>query len=73
MVLYRVIVDRTLCIACVISTGRCPTHARVLSRILNKNQEDTSMGVFPEDLYPRVKQIVEACPVKAIIIEKIEE
>jgi ferredoxin len=31
------------------------------------------MGVFSEELYTRVKQIAEACPVKAIIIEKIEE
>jgi ferredoxin len=30
------------------------------------------VGVFSEDIYERVKQLAEACPVKAIIIEKIE-
>jgi len=31
------------------------------------------MGVFFEPLYNRVKQLAEACPAKAIVIEKIEE
>jgi ferredoxin len=31
-----------------------------------------SEGVFSEDIYERVKKLAEACPVKAIIIKKIE-
>jgi ferredoxin len=30
------------------------------------------VGVFSEDIYDRVKQLAEACPAKAIVIEKIE-
>jgi ferredoxin len=30
------------------------------------------MGVFSEDLYDYVKKLVEACPEKALIIEKIK-
>ena len=73
MIKYRVTVDMDRCVDCGIATGRCPTHARLLSQILNKNKEHTSMGVFSENLYDRVKQLVEMCPVKALIIEKIEE
>jgi ferredoxin len=29
------------------------------------------VGVFFEDIYDRVKELAEACPVKAITIEKI--
>jgi len=72
MVKYRVIVDRDRCISCGISIGRCPTHARLLSQLLTKDQEGMSMGFFSEDIYDRVKKLAEACPVKAIIIEKID-
>ncbi|MFQ6075591.1 MAG: ferredoxin [Candidatus Bathyarchaeia archaeon] len=77
MAKYRVTINRDLCIDCGIATGRCPTHARELARVLAKNldktSEDVSGVIFPEELYNRVKQAVECCPVKAIIIEKIEE
>ena len=73
MVKYRVIVDRDRCASCGISIGRCPTHARLLSQLLTKDSEDTSMGVFFEDIYDRVKELVKLCPEKAIIIEKIKQ
>ncbi len=71
MAKYRVTIDKKRCIDCGIAVGRCPTHAILLSRLLKKNQEH--MGVFFEPLYNRVKQLAEACPAKAIVIEKIEE
>ena len=39
---------------------------------VNKSK-DVFMAVIPGDLYHTVKQVSENCPVKAIIIEKIEE
>lgn len=73
MVKYRVTINRDLCIDCGIATGHCPTHAKELSRLLKKDQESQSMGVFLKPLYDHVKQLVDACPTKALIIEKIEE
>jgi len=34
--------------------------------------ERPAIGIFSEDLYDYVKKLVEACPEKALIIEKIE-
>jgi len=46
----------------------------VLARILSKNGYENELGiVFSEKLYDQVKQAAEGCPVKAILIEKIEE
>lgn len=77
MVKYRVVINRDRCVDCGISVGRCPTHARLLARVLGRNRKKTSderpsMGVFSEDLYDYVKKLVEACPEKALIIEKIK-
>ncbi|RLI45104.1 ferredoxin [Candidatus Bathyarchaeota archaeon] len=74
MVKYRLTINRDLCIDCGIATGHCPHHARVLARILSKNGYENELGiVFSEKLYDQVKQAAEGCPVKAILIEKIEE
>lgn len=77
MAKYRLIIDRERCTDCGISTGRCPTHARLLARILTKNNEKKSgkrtlMGIFPVEDYNQVEKLAEACPEKALIIEKIE-
>ncbi len=77
MVKYRVVINRDRCVGCGMSVGRCPTHARLLARVLERNCKKTSderpsMGVFSEDVYDYVKKLVEACPEKALIIEKIE-
>jgi len=72
MTKYRLIINRTRCIDCGVSTGQCPTHAKTLSQLLSQNRGGVSAGVFSENIYNRVKQLAEACPVKAIIIEKIE-
>ena len=73
VVTYRVIVDRDRCIGCGISIGRCPTHARLLSQILESDHKGMSGGIFSEETYDRVKKLVDECPEKAIIIEKITE
>jgi ferredoxin len=74
MVQYRLVIDKDRCIGCGLSSGRCPTHARLLARILKKNNEKMSermvVGVFSEEDYDQVKKLAEACPEKALIIEK---
>jgi ferredoxin len=72
MTKYKLIINRARCIDCGVSAGQCPTHAKTLSQLLNHNRRGTCIGVFSEDEYDRVKQLAKACPVKAIIIEKIE-
>jgi ferredoxin len=72
MAKYRLIINKTRCIECGVSTGQCPTHAKTLSQLLNQNRRGICIGVFSGDKYDRVKQLANACPVKAIVIEKIE-
>lgn len=77
MTKYRVIVDRDRCVDCGISIGRCPIHAQLLARELKPNsnqppEEYPTMGVFSENLN-YVKKLVERCPEKALLIEKIEQ
>ena len=77
MVKYRVFVNENLCNGCGAQTGRCPTHAIVLTRILADNRveklRNSSRVAIPEDLYQSVKKASECCPLNAIIVEKIEE
>jgi Fe-S-cluster-containing dehydrogenase component len=78
IVKYRVVIDKNRCVGCGISTGRCPVHARLLARVLETNVQKTCgerqiMGVFAENIYNYVKQLVESCPEKALIIERIEK
>ena len=72
MVKYRVVIDKERCDRCGISIGRCPTHARLLAQILKRNNENKGIGIFSDKVYDYVKQLVEACPEKALIIEKVE-
>jgi ferredoxin len=69
-------IDRDICVNCGIETGRCPTHARELAKILANERveitEDKIEAIFPEDLYNSVKEAAECCPVKAIIIQQIK-
>ena len=77
MAKYRVFINRDRCIDCGIETGRCPTHARELARILANNRVTLAADVFtaiiPEELYHSVKHASEKCPMNAIIVEKIDE
>ena len=71
MAKYRLIINKTRCVECGVSTGQCPTHAKTLSKLLDKNRKGACAGVFSDEEYERIKQLVKACPVKAIVIEKI--
>jgi ferredoxin len=72
MTKYKLIINKTRCVECGVSTGQCPTHAKTLSQLLDQNRKGACIGVFSEDKYGRVKQLAKACPVKALIIEKVE-
>ena len=77
IVKYRVVVDKNRCVDCGISTGHCPVHARLLAQVLETNAQRTCgqrqiMGLFTENNYDYVKRLVESCPEKALIIERIE-
>jgi ferredoxin len=69
---YKLIVKKTQCVGCGVSVGHCPTHAKTLSRLLNQNRKEAHVEVFSEDIIDQVRQLVKACPVKALIIKKIE-
>lgn len=77
MAKYRVFINKDRCIDCGIDTGRCPTHARVLARILANNRvtraPDVFMAIIPEELYHRVKQAADKCPMHAITVEKLDD
>lgn len=81
MVKYRVTVDRNACIACGVAQSICPEvfvvgedvgRNRVVDKYSEKTTADISIGVVPEELYECVKNAEDACPVKAITVEKIE-
>ena len=77
MTKYRVIVNRDRCVDCGISIGRWPIHAQLLAHELKPNSNKSSkecsiMGVFSENLN-YVKKLVERCPEKALVIQKIEQ
>jgi ferredoxin len=72
MARYKVTINKDRCVGCGISTGQCPTHAKTLSKMLTSNRRGAWIGVLPEDEYESVKQLANACPVKAIVVEKIE-
>jgi ferredoxin len=69
---YRLVINKTRCLECGVSTGQCPTHAKTLSQLMNWDRKGACTSVFSEDKYDLVKQLAKGCPVKAIIIEKIE-
>ena len=78
MAKYRLVINKDRCTDCGISAGRCPTHARLLARILTDNNEKKSgkrilMGVFSEKDYDHVKKLAEACPEKATIFGDRDE
>jgi Fe-S-cluster-containing dehydrogenase component len=73
MLKYRVVFEGDRCLGCGMSVGRCPTHIWLLSQLLVKDQEGESIGFFYEDMYDRVKTLVEVCSTGAMKIEEIEQ
>ncbi len=79
---YRVIVDREKCIACGVAPALAPEVFELgADNGKNKVREPyeiettgtSSTGIIPGDLYDKVKQAAENCPVEAISIEEIDE
>lgn len=68
MAKYDVTINRDLCISCACASGRCPTHARTLSRLLNKH---SSNGTIDDTYLERALQAAKLCPQGAIKIERV--
>jgi ferredoxin len=78
---YRVIVDRSKCIACGAAPAACPEvfelgsdngKNRVIDKYSVELTPELSVGVIPEELYDCARAGAEACPVDAIRVERIE-
>ncbi len=81
LVKFRVIVDRTTCIACGAAPAACPEvfvlgsdngKNRVVDEYNVKTDEGTSIGEIPEELYECAKSGADVCPVGAIKIEEMK-
>ncbi len=77
---FRVVVDRSKCIACgvawltcgeVFAAGEDNGKNRVREEYETEHSETVSVGIVPEELYECVKSAAEACPVRAITVEEI--
>jgi len=66
MAKYHITINRDLCISCACASGRCPTHARTLSRLLNKH---SSNGTIDSAHIEEARKAAESCPKGAIKIE----
>jgi len=82
MAKYRVVVDRSKCVACGAASAACPEvfelgndngKNRVIAKYSVELTPELSVGEIPEELYECARVGAEACPVDAIKIEKIEE
>ena len=78
---YKVMVDRSLCIACGVAPSICSQvfelgndngKNRVVEAHSVRTDENVSEGIIPEDLYECAASAVQSCPVGAIKIEKID-
>lgn len=75
---YRVSVDRQLCIACRVAPDLCPTvfvlgkdngKNRLVEAYSNETSNDVSTGVIPDELYTCARKAAAACPVQAITFD----
>ena len=80
MIKYRITVDREICISCGVAPSICSqvfllgedNGKNRISETYSENTSDTkSVGIVTNELYDCVKQAADACPVQAIIIEKV--
>ena len=81
MAKYKVIVNRSQCIACGVAPSTCPQvfelgddngKNRIVDTYSVKTTEEESIGEVPEDLYDCVSRAAQLCPVSAITVEKLE-
>ena len=78
---HRVSVDRKLCIACGVAPSICPEvfvmgkdnqKNRLLEIYSEETSEEVSKGLVPDHLYDYIMAAAEACPVQAIIVNKVK-
>lgn len=68
MAKYQITINRDQCSSCACASGRCPTHARTLARLLN---EHSSNGIIENDCIDEARKAAELCPEGAIKIVRI--
>ncbi|MEL9908598.1 MAG: ferredoxin [Desulfurococcus sp.] len=81
MARYKVIINRSTCIACGAAPATCNEifelgddngKNRVVAKYSVELTHEISIGIIPEELYECAKSGAEVCPVSAIRVEKIE-
>lgn len=81
MARYKVIINRSTCMACGAASAACSEifelgddngKNRVVAKYSVELTPEISIGIIPEELYECAKSGVEVCPVSAIRVEKIE-
>jgi len=82
MAKYKVVINRSICLACGVSSAACSEvyelgddngKNRVVAKYSVELTPDISVGIIPEELYECAKNGADVCPVSAISIEKIED
>ncbi|ADV64867.1 ferredoxin [Desulfurococcus mucosus DSM 2162] len=80
MAKYKVIVNRSICLACGAAVAACSEvfelgddngKNRVVAKYSVETTSEVSVGVIPGELYECAKSAAEICPVSAISIEEI--
>ena len=75
---YRVSVDRLLCIACRVAPDLCPAvftmgadngKNRLVEAYSTETSSDVSAGLIPDELYVCARKAADACPVQAITLD----
>jgi ferredoxin len=78
---YKVVVDRSTCIGCGVAPTLCPQvfelgsdngKNRVIDKFSEELSEERSVGIIPEELLECAEEAASSCPVKAIMVEKLE-
>lgn len=81
LVKYRVVVDRSTCIACGAAPAACPEvfvlgsdngKNRVIDKYSVKTDEEVSIGEISEELYECARAGADVCPVGAIKVEEVK-
>ncbi len=82
MVKYKVVVNRSLCIACGVAPALCPEvfelgsdtgRNKVVGKYSTELSEEISVGIIPEELHQCAKRGADSCPVSAISVEEVKD
>ena len=75
---YRVSIDRQLCIACRVAPDLCPDlfvlgadngKNRLVEAYSRETSNDVSTGVIPDERYACARKAAAVCPVQAITVD----